>query len=232
MDTDGRVAFLVRGLRTRTLLRCANDANDLRLVWVTAREVRRRHQHLLGSGVWKSVLGSTTFTEADLDDAAVREVAGVTGLSLHRAGVWIGTADRLCGSMPRVVQALAAGTVGPGPGDHGRGRVHRADRGPGTGGGSGGAGRAAARGLGGHGPGRSVGRDGTAGVHRDGQEGRGRGPHRHRRRDRERGPRAHRHLARDRPGQPRPGDLDHHRPDRTARRGRGSLRGDRARDDP
>ena len=111
MDTDGRVAFLVRGLRTRTLLRCANDANDLRLVWVTAREVRRRHQHLLGSGVWKSVLGSTTFTEADLDDAAVREVAGVTGLSLHRAGVWIGTADRLCGSMPRVVQALAAGRL-------------------------------------------------------------------------------------------------------------------------
>ena len=88
-----------------------NDANDLRLVWVTAREVRRRHQHLLGSGVWKSVLGSTTFTEADLDDAAVREVAGVTGLSLHRAGVWIATADRLCGSMPRIVQALAAGRL-------------------------------------------------------------------------------------------------------------------------
>ncbi len=111
MDTDGRVAFLVRGLRTRTLLRCANDANDLRLVWVTGREVRRQHQHLLGSGLWRSVLGSTTFTEADLDDAAVREVAGVTGLSLHRAGVWIGTADRLCGSMPRIVDALAAGRL-------------------------------------------------------------------------------------------------------------------------
>ncbi len=66
MDTDGRVAFLVRGLQTRTLLRCSNDANDLRLVWVTSREVRRRHEHLLGSGVWRSVLGSTTFTEADL----------------------------------------------------------------------------------------------------------------------------------------------------------------------
>ena len=57
MDTDGRVEFLVRGLQTRTLLRCSNDANDLRLVWVTAREVRRRHQHLLGSGVWKSRAG-------------------------------------------------------------------------------------------------------------------------------------------------------------------------------
>ena len=111
MGTDGRVAFYVRGLQTRTLLRCTNDANDLRLVHVTAREVRRRHQHLLGSGTWKSVLGSTTFTEADLDDAAVREVAGVTGLSLHRAGVRIGTADRLCGSMPRIVQALAAGRL-------------------------------------------------------------------------------------------------------------------------
>ena len=111
MGSDGRVAFLVRGLRTRTLLRCANDANDLRLVWVTAREVRRRHLHLLGSGVWRVVLGSTTFTEADLDDAAVREVAGATGLSLHRAGVWIATADRLCGSMPKIVQALAAGRL-------------------------------------------------------------------------------------------------------------------------
>ena len=111
MDTDGRVAFLVRGLRARTLLRCANDANDLRLVWVTAREVRRQHQHLLGSGVWQSVLGSTTFTDADLDDAAVREVAGVTGLSLHRAGVWIATADTLCGSMPRIVDALAVGRL-------------------------------------------------------------------------------------------------------------------------
>ena len=78
---------------------------------VTGREVRRQHEHLLGSGVWKSVLGSTTFTEADLDDAAVREVAGVTGLSLHRAGVWIGTADTLCGSMPRIVDALAAGRL-------------------------------------------------------------------------------------------------------------------------
>ena len=111
MDTGGRVAFLVRGLQTRTLLRCANDANDLRLVWVTGREVRRQHEHLLGSGLWKSVLGSTTFTEADLDDAAVREVAGVTGLSLHRAGVWIATADTLCGSMPRIVDALAAGRL-------------------------------------------------------------------------------------------------------------------------
>ncbi len=111
MGTDGRVAFYVRGLRTRTLLRCRNDANDLRLVHVTAREVRRQHEHLLGSGTWKSVLGSTTFTEADLDDAAVREIAGVTGLSLHQAGVRIGTADRLCGSMPRIVQALAAGRL-------------------------------------------------------------------------------------------------------------------------
>ena len=111
MDTDGRVAFLVRGLQTRTLLRCSNDANDLRLVWVTGREVRRQHEHLLGSGMWRSVLGSTTFTEADLDDAAVREVAGVTGLSLHRAGVWIATADTLCGSMPRIVDALAAGRL-------------------------------------------------------------------------------------------------------------------------
>ena len=57
------------------------------------------------------MLGSTTFTQADLDDAAVREVAGVTGLSLHRAGVWIGTADRLCGSMPRIVDALAVGRL-------------------------------------------------------------------------------------------------------------------------
>ena len=57
------------------------------------------------------MLGSTTFTQADLDDAAVREVAGVTGLSLHRAGVWIGTADTLCGSMPRIVDALAAGRL-------------------------------------------------------------------------------------------------------------------------
>ncbi len=111
MDTGRRVAFFVRGLQARTLRRCANDANDLRLVHVTAREVRREHEHLLGSGVWKSVLGSTTFTQADLDDAAVREVAGVTGLSLHRAGVWIATADRLCGSMPRIVQALAAGRL-------------------------------------------------------------------------------------------------------------------------
>ena len=31
-------------------------------------------------------------------------MAGVTGLSLHRAGVWIATADTLCGSMPRIVQ--------------------------------------------------------------------------------------------------------------------------------
>ena len=57
------------------------------------------------------MLGSTTFTQADLDDAAVREVAGVTGLSLHRAGVWIATADRLCGSMPMIVTALAAGRL-------------------------------------------------------------------------------------------------------------------------
>ena len=71
MDTGGRVAFLVRGLRARTLARCVTEANDLQLVWVTSREIRRQHEHLLGSRVWKSVLGSTTFTEADLDDAAV-----------------------------------------------------------------------------------------------------------------------------------------------------------------
>jgi len=51
------------------------------------------------------------FTEADLDDAAAREIAAVTGLSLYQAGSWLDLADRLCGSMPAVVAALDAGRI-------------------------------------------------------------------------------------------------------------------------
>ena len=111
MDLERRVRFLCGGLRAWTLLRCKADANDLRLVWSTGRQIRLQHQHLLGSGTWKSVLGSTTFTAADLDDAAAREIAAVTGLSLHQAGAWVHLADRLCGSMPQIVAALDAGRI-------------------------------------------------------------------------------------------------------------------------
>ena len=76
------------------------------------------------------------------------------------------------------------GPVGPGPGDHGRGRVQRPDRRPGAGGGAGGAGGVAGRRAGRHRAGGAVGRDVAEEVHRDGEEGRGRGPHRHRRGDR------------------------------------------------
>jgi len=57
MDVGQVGQFLAGGLRARTLLRCAADANDLRLVWVTGRQVRVQHQHLVGSRLWKSVLG-------------------------------------------------------------------------------------------------------------------------------------------------------------------------------
>jgi hypothetical protein len=111
MDLEQEVEFLFGGLRARTLLRCKADANDLRLAWVAAGRVRAQHRHLLGTRVWKSVLGSTTFAEADLDDAAVREIAAVTGMSLHQAVSWLAVADRLCGSMKGVVAALDAGRI-------------------------------------------------------------------------------------------------------------------------
>jgi hypothetical protein len=111
MDPEQEVQFLFGGLRARTLLRCKADANDLRLAWVAAGRVRAQHRYLLGTRVWKSVLGSTTFTEADLDDAAVREIAAVTGMSLHQAGSWLAVADRLCGSMKGIVAALDAGRI-------------------------------------------------------------------------------------------------------------------------
>jgi hypothetical protein len=111
MDADREVQFVLGGLRSRTLVRCRADANDLRLVRVAARRVRARHQHLLGAGVWRSVLGSTTFTEADLADAAVCEIAAATGLSLHEVSRSVAVADRLCGSMPGVVAALDAGRI-------------------------------------------------------------------------------------------------------------------------
>ena len=111
MDVEQEVRFLLGGLRNRTLLRCKADANDLRLVWITGWRIKAQHQHLLGTRVWKSVLGSTTFTEADVDDAAVREVAGVTGLSHHQACAWLAVVDRLCSGMTGIVAASDAGRI-------------------------------------------------------------------------------------------------------------------------
>lgn len=107
---EGRV---VGALRRRALARARDD----HAVYV---EVRRLAQHSRATNRWRlgsalvsrrTVTGSLTFTEADLDDLAARELAAALGVSLHEAGARVHAADLLATTLTRTAEALRLGRV-------------------------------------------------------------------------------------------------------------------------
>jgi hypothetical protein len=104
---------LTRGLRLRARARARDDAEMLLQVQLLAHVSRERNRHRLGEVVVsrRTVTGNLQLTEADLDDTAVREVAGVLAITHHQAGELVRAADLLRRTLTRTASALGDGLL-------------------------------------------------------------------------------------------------------------------------
>ncbi len=104
---------LTRGLRLRARARARDDADMLLQVQLLAHVSRERNRHRLGEVVVsrRTVTGNLQLTEADLDDTAVREVAGVLAITHHQAGELVRAADLLRRTLTRTASALRDGLL-------------------------------------------------------------------------------------------------------------------------